>query len=157
VYRRIRLRTKFLLSFLAITAALTAATLLVVSYSVEKRVRESLSDDLFNSVKTYETFEQQRESSLVRSAQMLANLPNVRALMSTDDAATIQDASASIRERSGGDLLVLADRSGKIVGLQTRAQEFDSIRAQELLRSSIQKDDSRNWWFGGGHLYEVPG
>jgi signal transduction histidine kinase/CheY-like chemotaxis protein len=128
---------------------------LVVSHSIEKRVRESLREDLFNSVKTYETFEQQRETSVVRSAQMLANLPNVRALMSTDDAATIQDASAGIRELSGGDLLVLANRSGNIVGLQTQGDDFDRTRAQELLRNSIQKGDSRNWWFGGAHLYEV--
>lgn len=153
--RRIRLRTKFLLSVVAITAALTAATLWVVSYSVEKRVRESFREDLLNSVKTYETFEKQRAAALMGSAQMLANLPNVRALMSTDDAVTIQDASGSIGELSGGDLLVLADRTGRIVGLQTRAKEFDRTSAQVLLRNSIQKGESRNWWFGGGHLYQV--
>jgi signal transduction histidine kinase/CheY-like chemotaxis protein len=155
VYRTIPLRTKFLLSLLAITASLTAATLWVVSYSVEKRVRESFRDELHNSVKTYETFEQQREAALVHSAQMLANLPNVRALMSTEDFATIQDESASIWELSGGDLLVLANRSGEIVSLQTWAKDFSRDQAQESLKRSLQRGESRNWWFGGGHLYEV--
>jgi len=155
VYRTIPLRTKFLLSLLAVTAALTAATLWVVSYSVEKRVRESFRDELNNSVKTYQTFEQQREAALVRSAQMLANLPNVRALMSTEDFATIQDESASIWELSGGDLLVLANRSGEIVALQTGAKDFSRAQAQESLGRSIQRGEARNWWFGGGHLYEV--
>jgi len=155
VFRTVRLRTKFLLSLLAISAGLTAATLWVVSYNVEKRVRESFREELHNSAKTYATFEQQRETALVRSAQMLANLPNVRALMTTEDVATIQEESASIWELSGGDLLVLANRSGKIVGLQTRAKDFSPAQAQESLRNSMQRGESRNWWFGGGHLYEV--
>jgi signal transduction histidine kinase len=155
VYRTFRLRTKFLLSLLAVTAGLTAATLYVVSVSVEKRVQESLRDELHNSVITYETFAQERESSLVRSAQMLANLPNVRALMTTEDAATIQDESVSIWRMSGGDLLVLANRSGQIVGLQASGSDFSRAQAQESLRSSLQNEESRNWWFGGGHLYEV--
>ena len=159
MYRTIRLRTKFLLSLLAVTAGLTAATLYVVSYGVEKRVRESFRDELHSSVKTYETFAEERELSLVRSAQMLANLPNVRALMTTEDAATIQDESPSIWRMSGGDLLVLANRSGGIAGLQTSGTDFDRAQAQESLRASIQNGESRNWWFGGGiftkaHIFE---
>jgi signal transduction histidine kinase/CheY-like chemotaxis protein len=155
VSRAIRLRTKFLLSLLAITAGLTAAMLSVVSYKVGNRVRQSFRDELHNSVNTYKIFSQQREISLIRSAQMLANLPNVRALMTTEDVATIQDESANIWQLSGGDLLILANRSGEIVGLQTRARDFSRAEAQTSLRASMQAGESRNWWLGGGHLYEV--
>ena len=155
MHRAIRLRTKFLLSLLAVTAGLTSATLAVVGYRVENRVRESFREELQNSVKTYETFAQQRETSLVHSARMLANLPNLRALMTTEDVTTIQDESADVFQLSGGDLLVLANRSGQIVGLQTRAGDFSREQAQDSLRTSMQRGESRNWWFGGGHLYEV--
>jgi hypothetical protein len=50
--RKIRLRTKFLLSLLAISAGLTAVTLFIVSYSIQKRVREDIRVDLRNSVNT---------------------------------------------------------------------------------------------------------
>lgn len=155
MFRRIRLRTKFLLSLLAITAGLTAATLYVVSYNVEKRVRESLRDELRDSVKTYQTFAQQREATMVRSAALIANLPNVRALMTTEDAATIQDESASILQVSGSDLLVLSNRSGEVVGLQAKSSDFSNELATALLRGSMQHEDLRNWWLGSGHLYEV--
>jgi hypothetical protein len=138
-----------------VTAGLTAATLYVVSYGFEMRVWESFRGELHSSVKIYETFARERESSLVRSAQMLANLPNVRALMTTEDAATIQDESASIWRMSGGDLLVLAYRSGEIAGLQTSGTDFGRAQAQESLQASIQNGESRNWWFGGEHLYEL--
>ena len=152
---KIRLRTKFLLSLLAISAGLTAATLLIVSYSVQKRVRESIREELRNSVNTYKSFEKQREESLTRSAELIANLPNVRALMTTDDAVTIQDASADIYQLSGSDLLILANRAGTVAGLRTSASGLDRSTAQDLLRRSLDRGESRDWWFGGGHLYEV--
>lgn len=153
--RKIRLRTKFLLSLLAISAGLTAATLLIVGYGAQKRVREAIREDLRNSVNTYQSFERQREVTLTRSAELLANLPNVRALMTTHDEATIQDASADIWRLSGSDLLVLADPAGNIVALRASAAGFARDTAQEALHRSLEREEPRRWWFGGGHLYEV--
>jgi signal transduction histidine kinase/CheY-like chemotaxis protein len=153
--RNIRLRTKFLLSLLAISASLTAATLAVVSYNVQKRVRESLREDLKTSLNTYQTFEKQREESLARSAGLVANLPTVRALMTTDDAPTIQDESESIRRMSESDLLVLANQRGQVMGLQANATDFTSANAQRLLQKSLEAGRAGDWWYGAGHLYEV--
>lgn len=153
--KRFRLRTKFLLSLLVITAGLTSATLLIVRYNVEKQVRNSLQEDLRNSVNTYRTFESQRQEIQTRSAELLANLPNVRSLMTTQDEATIQDASTEIWQQSGSDLLLLADRSGKVLGIQTITAGFQREMAQGFLRRSLAKQEAKNWWFGGGHLYEV--
>jgi signal transduction histidine kinase len=152
---KIRLRTKFLLSLLAISAGLTAATLLIVSYSVRTWVRENIRGELRNSVETYRSFEKQRVDTLTRSAELIANLPNVRALMTTEDAATIQDASTAIYGLSGSDLLVLANRAGTVHGLKTRTPGLDRGAAQDLLRTSLDRGESRDWWYGGGHLYEV--
>jgi len=151
----IRLRTKFLLSLLAISAGLTAATLLIVSYSVRKRVRENIREDVRNSVTNYQSFQAQQEEALTRSAALLANLPDVRALMTTEDAATIEDASAHVWKLSGSDLLVLANRTGSVVALRASASGLDSGTAQGLLRQSLDRSESKDWWFGGGHLYEV--
>ncbi len=153
--RKIRLRTKFLLSLLGISAGLTAATLLIVSYSVKNRVRENLREDLQNSVSTYTSFERQRDENLARSAVLLANLPNVRALMTTEDQATIQDASAGVWKLSGRDLLVLGDRSGALAAVRTGDNGLDRDQAQQLLRASLDSGGSSSWWFGGGHLYKV--
>ncbi len=153
--RKIRLRTKFLLSLLAISAGLTAATLFIVGYNVQKRVRESILEDLRNSVNTYQSFQRQRQETLTRCAQLLANLPNVRALMTTRDAATIQDAAADVWRLSGSDLLVMADRSGDLLALRTDATGFAREKAQTLMRQSLEKGEARDWWFGGGHLFEV--
>ena len=153
--RKIRLRTKFLLSLVAITAGLTTATLLVVRLSIEKRVRESIREDLRTSVSTYRSFEKQRETMLTHSAELIANLPNVRALMTTRDLATIQDASEGIWRLSGSDLLVLADRSGNMLALRTSAPGSVRESSQALLRDSLEQGEERNWWYTSGHLFEV--
>ena len=123
--QKVRLRTKFLLSLVAISTCLTAAALLIVSYSVQKRVRQSLGEDLRDSLHTYQSFESQREEALTRSAALLANLPNVRALMTTEDAATIEDASADVWKLSGSDLLVLANRTGNLAAVRTTGSVLD--------------------------------
>ena len=153
--RKVRLRTKFLLSLLAITAGLSSSTLLIVSYSVQKRVRENIREDLRGSVDIYESFERQRETTLQRSTQLLANLPNVRAMMTTEDSATIQDASEDVWNLSGSDLMVFADRSGNVVAIRAKSASFQRPAAQKFLQASLQKEEPRDWWFGGGHLYEV--
>jgi signal transduction histidine kinase len=152
---KLRLRTKFLLSLLAISAGLTAATLLIVSYNVGKRVRENIREDVANSVTNYQSFQRQQEESLARAAALLANLPNVRALMATEDAATIKDASSDVWRLSGSDLLVLANRTGDVVTVQASSAGLDAATAQSLLRQSLDHKESNGWWFGGGHLYEV--
>jgi signal transduction histidine kinase/CheY-like chemotaxis protein len=153
--RTARLRTKFLLSLLAISAGLTAATLLIVGYSVQKSVRASLQEDLQSSVNTYRSFAQQRESTLTRSAQLLANLPNVGALMSTRDPATIQDGSDGIFRLSGGDLLLLASPNGSVLGVRSKTAALDAGDVQETLRRSLARGDAQSWWFQEGRLYEV--
>jgi signal transduction histidine kinase/ActR/RegA family two-component response regulator len=152
---KFRLRTKILLSLLAISAGLTAATLFIVSYSVRKGVRETLREDLQNSINTYQSFEKQREETLTRSAVLLANLPNVRALMTTQDVPTIMDASGDLWRLSGSDLLVLANRTGNVMALRANRPGLDSTMAEQLLRHSVDRGQSRDWWDGGGRLYEV--
>ncbi len=153
--RTARLRTKFLLSLLAISAGLTSATLLIVSYSVQKGVRESLQEDLRNSVNTYQSFAQQRESTLTRSAELLANLPNVRALMTTRDPVTIQDGAADVFRLSGSELLLLADTAGTVAALRSRTPGLEPAEAQLLLRRALERGEARDWWFEDGQLYDV--
>lgn len=152
---RFRLRTKFLLSILFISSTLTCATLLIVRHSVRLRVRREIAEELRNSVSTFENFEQQREASLTRSSELLANLPNLKALMTTHDAPTIQDASGDLWRLAGSDLFALADRTGKVVALHTVTPALSRARAQELFRRSMQQEEQGYWWFGEGHLYEV--
>src|SRR6266849_10618804 len=150
---RVRLQTKFLLSMVLITAGLTSLSLLLVRQSVRSEVRQEIFSDLQNSVSTFQSFQRELEITLSHSADLLADLPNLRALMTTHDEATIQDGSASLWKLAGSDLFVLADRSGTVVALHTNTPGFTREMAQKSLTSSLARQE--RWWFGSQNLYEV--
>lgn len=152
---RFRLRTKFLFSMLLILAALTSTSLLLVRSRVEQQLRRQIVQDLRNSVATFQNVQRLRVLSLRRSAQLLANLPISRALMTTAHAATIQDASRELWTVAGTDLLVLSNRTGEIMGMHSSAPEVDRAVAQESMRHSLAQDQTEYWWRSGNHVYEI--
>src|SRR5437667_1096866 len=121
---RVRLRTKFLLSMVLVTAGLTSLSLLLVRRTMQSQVVNVIYLDLQNSVTTFQSFQREQEVTLSRSADLLADLPNTRALMTTHDEATIQDGSEALWHLAGSDLFVLADPTARIVALKTNALSF---------------------------------
>src|SRR5256714_8377811 len=152
---KLRMRTKFLLSMLLISAGLTCTSLLLVRRSVQSQVKRGIFADLHNSVGTFQNFQRERELTLTHSAELMADLPDLRALMTTRHEATIQDAADHLWRLAGSDLFVLADRSGKVVALHTASPGLSHDMAQESLSASLNQEGPQHWWFGGQHLYEV--
>jgi len=140
---------------LLISSGLTCTSLLLVRHTVQKQVRNEIFVDLRNSVDTFQSFQSQREATLTRSAELLADLPNLRALMTTQHEATIQDASTGLWRLAGSDLFALADREGRLVALHTTTSGLTRDLAQQFIRNASVQDSSGQWWFGGQHLYEV--
>jgi signal transduction histidine kinase len=152
---RTRLRTRFLLSMVLITAGLTALSLLVVRHSIQSHVREDIVLDLRNSVTTFQNFQHDREVMLAHSAELVAYLPITRAIMTARDPATIQDASRDVWQLTGSDLLVLVDRNSKVVALHTKPKGLTREAAQTYFQRSLNEEDSSHWWFGAHHLYQT--
>ncbi|HEV3206360.1 MAG TPA: ATP-binding protein [Terriglobales bacterium] len=152
---KLRMRTKFLLSMLLISAGLTCTSLLVVRRSVQRQIKREIFADLQNSVTTFQNFQRERELTLTSSAELLADLPTLRALMTTQHEATIQDASSDLWRLAGSDLFVLADRSGRVVALHAASPGFTREMAQEAIATTLSDQSGGRWWFGGQHLYEV--
>jgi len=151
----VRLRTKLELSLLLISSFLTCATLVIVHQIVTAQVRREIFEELENSVLTFRNVLHQRQMMRARSASLIADIPNLKALMTSNDPATIQDASISTWQVAGSDLFALADREGRIVALHTSTPGFTQSNAEEQLRVHTGRDEIANWWSGGGHLYEV--
>lgn len=150
---RARLRTKFLLSMVLITTGLTAFSLLLVRHSVQSQILREIFSDLQNSVSTFQNFQRENEITLSHAADLLADLPTLRALMTAPDNATIQDGSIPYWHLAGSDLFVLANRAGEVVAVNTDAPGFTREMAQTAFTASLEKQ--QRWWFGARHLYEV--
>jgi signal transduction histidine kinase len=152
---KLRLSTKFLLSMLAISAGLTAASLLFVRRTLESHVRAEIFSDLRNSVATFQNVQREREVTWSRSAELMADLPIVRAMIMAPDPATIQDSSQRVWRLGGSDLFAMLNRSQRVVALHTATTGLTAASAQQLFLQALADDAPNHWWFGGGHLYEV--
>ena len=152
---KLRMRTKFLLSMLLISASLTSTSLLLVRHSIQRQVRNEIFADLQNAVATFRNFQRERELTLTHAADLLADLPNLRALMTTQHEATIQDASHDLWRLAGSDLFLLVDRRGRVVALHTSSPGFSREMAQQAFTSTLNEDSPEHWWLGSEQLYEV--
>jgi signal transduction histidine kinase len=155
----LRLRTRFLLSMLLITTGLTTTSLLLVQRSIRSNVRESIAVNLRNSVAAFQDFRQERETMLTTDVALLADLPITRAIMTSPDPVTIQDASQDVWQhaRSSSDLFVLVDRGGRVVALHTKTPGFTKEAAAQFFKQSLDDDhgESSHWWLGDHHLYQT--
>jgi signal transduction histidine kinase len=154
---RLRLRTRFLLSMLLITASLTTTSLLLVQRSIRSNVRQSIAVNLRNSVAAFQDFRHERETMLTSDVALLADLPITRAIMTSANPATIQDASQDISQIAASDLFVMVDRSGQVVALHTKTPGFTREAAAKYFQQSLDEDrgESSHWWLGEHHLYQT--
>lgn len=152
---RVRLRTKFLIAMLLTSAGLTAISLLIVQQVVESHIRRELSRDLATSVDTFRNVQKEREVNLARSTKLMSDQPVLRALMTSRDAPTIQNASEDLFRLSGGDLLALLDTSDKLVGFHARPSNVLRDDARRAMEEVAILDGRPQWWFIDNHLYEI--
>jgi signal transduction histidine kinase len=109
--------------------------------------------DLHNSIVAFQNFERDRQQNLSRSAGLIANLPSLKALMTSSDPATIQDGSGELWPLVGSDLMIVT-QNGRVVGLHSTPNGVTSLLAQKWVDEDHQRQ-TQNWWFVAGHLFEV--
>lgn len=151
----VRLRTKFLIAMLLTSAVLTAGTLVVVQRTIDTRARQGIVSDLQNSVENFRSMQAERETTLRASAQLLANLPILKALMTSRHEPTIQDASEALFQLSERDLFALIDPTGQVVGFHSAPGGVGREAIIRMLKGRIPDANSFEWWYADGHLYEV--
>jgi signal transduction histidine kinase len=147
----LRLRTKLLLSFVLITAALSCATLLAVRHVAKSHLQQEIVGETQTSVLTYLAMLHEHQLALARKADLLATLADLTYF----DEPTFQQSTDNPLETDGSDLVVLADGNHEIMTLHTTNPAFTPAMAQKLLISSVAKKATSDWWFAGGALYQV--
>lgn len=108
-----------------VIATATLASLLLIRHQLLEEVTDGLSVHLAHSVKTFQDLQAQRLSALDRENALLAEIPNLKALMTTHDARTIQNEAIEYRGISGNDLFALADVEGHVVAAYTNTSVPD--------------------------------
>ena len=149
-HANLRLRTKFLLSLVLVTSALTSATLLIMRHSAQVQMQRETEEGARNAILTFQVVEQQNQIALSQKADLLATLAFIR----NGESATIRDATEDPQWSGDCDLLALADHRGKIVALHTTSG-LPVVDAEKMLSGSLSGENSSRWWFSGSSLYQV--
>ena len=153
--QRLRLRTKLLISVLAITSLLTAGALLVIRRVVKSHVETEVESALQGSANTFATYQERNSTTQERTAALIAELPSLKALLTTHDAATIQDGTGSMAAISGAQLFMAGDTNGAVLAVHSGNVQLDREKLGGLLKECLRRGGYSTWWYVDGHLYQV--
>lgn len=147
----LRLRTKFLLSFVMVTAGLTCATLLIVRGNAQAQMQHQIEQDARNATLMFQVMEHQHLIALRRKADLLAEL----AYMRNGDPTAIEEASGDPWKSDDFNMFALADKKGKIVAVQSTTSDLPAAVAEEMLRESLKRGWMSGWWANDKNIYQV--
>lgn len=145
-------RTHVLLVFAMalVIVCVTALSLLLVRQRLQQQLTDVFSQDLRHSVMTFEDLQALRLVALDREDSLLADLPTLKALMTSSDDLTIRDGAVEFWNLSGNDLFALADPNGRIVAAYTRDIATAGLHKQ---LATLMTSSGKRYLMDGGALY----
>jgi signal transduction histidine kinase len=132
--RGIRTQVLLILAMSVITAGATLVSLLAIRGPLQALITQNLSSDLRHSLTIFENMQAQHLAALDRENALLADLPSLKALMTTSDQRTIEDGGVEFWKVGGNDLFALADRDGNVKAAYLKDATADAVFRSELQR-----------------------
>lgn len=130
--RGVRTRVLLIAAMALVIATASLASLLLIRHRLSNEVTEGFSRDLQRSVGTFQDLQRQRLNALDRENALLADLPSLKALMTTPDAPTIRNGAIEFRNVSGNELFALADMQGHVIAAFSEGTRHDERLAHEV-------------------------
>ncbi len=150
-HRGLPTRLMLVAALLLIIGSVIISSLLVIRNRMQTQVQDDFSSDLTRSAELFRIFQAQRLAALERENALLADLPSLKALMTTSDERTIADAGVQFWQTSGNDLFALASRDGRIVAAYTRGLRDDARLRDDL--EAVLSLAHGHFVLSGGHLF----
>jgi signal transduction histidine kinase len=147
----IRTHVFLVVAMALVIAVVTGLSLLLIRHQLSNQVTDNFSQDLEHSVTTFDNLQVERLKALERENALLANLPTLKALMTSGDDLTIQNEAAEFWHLSGADLFVLADSSGRIAAAYTQSASADPALRQGV--KILLRSPAKHYLIDSGSLY----
>jgi signal transduction histidine kinase len=151
--RNVRTRVLLVSVLIAVVMTVTGGSLLIVRDRVRRHVEEDLSADLQHSQVTFENLQRLRRESLTHENALLADLPTLRALMTTNDKPTIADGAVRPWKLAGSDLFGLADSQGRVLTVFTKGATPEDALSKAL--EHIVSLPRQHYIASDGRLFDV--
>src|ERR1700744_3647742 len=128
----VRTRVLLILAMSLVTMGTIFVSLLAIRRPLQNLIAQNLSADLAHSLATFQSVQAARLAALDRENALLADLPSLKALMTTNDERTIVDGGEEFWKISGNELLALADRDGNVKAAYAVGTSVDADFRTEL-------------------------
>jgi signal transduction histidine kinase len=152
---RFRMRTTLLVPLLFVSFGWTVISLLILRVIVQQQTQTDLTSDLRHSVTTYQNLQNQRSEMLSREAELLAALPTLKALMTSNDLPTINDAGAAFWKTSKSDLFALFGTNGELLAVYANGAQPSPSAVESLVQGHLGEGEMPFYLAVDGRLYEV--
>ena len=120
LFWNVRTRSLLISVLVAVIATVTVGSLLIVRNRVRRQAAQELSADLSHSLITFQKLQRERRVYLIHENALLADLPSLKALMTTNDRLTVADGAIELWKVTGSDLFGLADSRGQVITAYTQ-------------------------------------
>lgn len=147
----VRTRALLIAAMAVVIATATMASLLLVRHRLLGQVTQGLSANLVRSVNIFQDLQSLRLQALDRENALMADLPTLKALMTTNDARTIENEAVDFRNVSGSDLFALADTEGHVVAAFASSSTPDDRLAADL--QGVLDSPGRMYLVSGNRLF----
>ncbi|WP_182276845.1 ATP-binding protein [Granulicella sp. 5B5] len=147
------IRTHILLvvAMAAVIAIITSLSLLLIRQGLQAQITENLTQDLSHSVRSFQDLQNERLNDLRRENALLAELPTLKALMTSGDEATIRNGATEFWHLSGADLFVLTNAEGQVLTAYTKDGSSVSNLQGDL--DTLLASPGKHYLIHGNSLY----
>ena len=149
--RGVRTHILLVIAMAVVIAVVTGVSLLLIRQRLRSQVAGDLSQDLNHSVITFQNLQAERIGALERENSLLAELPTLKALMTSGDDLTIQDGATEFWQLSGNDLFALIDPGGRVVAVYTKGTAPDAALRRGL--QTLVDSPDKHYLIHGPGLY----
>ncbi len=149
--RGVRTHVLLVVAMALVIALVTCISLLLIRHRMRAEITGDLTQNLNHSVLTFQNLQAEREAALERENSLLAELPTLKALMTSGDDLTIQDGAVEFWQLSGNDMFALADPNQRLVAVYTKSSSPDATLRQGL--QAMLASPGKHYLFDGRGLY----
>ena len=139
-------------SLVLVITSITSSSLWVVRYRLQRQVLDEFSSDLLQSASTFRASDAERLTALRHENALLADLPSLKALMTTADANTVVDGGVRFWTVAGSDLFALANSDAQVVAVYTRGAP--PSRQLRIKLAQVLGSNEKHFLLADGRLFE---
>ena len=155
---RLGLRKKIAFGICVLVVGLMVSVLAVVNFSTTRAIQGKIESDLATAQTVFEEFQRLRLEQLVTATTMLADVPQLKAVITTADIdhATLLDSAKAAQQLIHSDLLMLSDGQGRLLASVTEPMRSgDDMSGNPAFARALRGESFQGVWVNEGGIYQV--